>query len=195
MAVPIQAFLTRYKKRSKLYRNSIMLVITRTNLAQSFKAVTGKNGKATASAKRIASVLSSVSAAQALYLGLTGGAVERKTLLSGIDSFSIGKLCALERVDYGSLFAALSSQWGYSLDSCFKGQGATQCARLLEMEQLKISELRILGDANGYAKGQADKLRAREDVADMVSEALDKWRTSRDAAMALKALQNSPLSA
>ena len=170
-----------------------MLVVTRSNLAQSFSGIAGKSGKVSDASKRVAQNLSGVSAGQALYHGLTGPKMARDILSRAIESYSVETLCARETVDYGSLFVVLSFQFGVPTTTGSRGRDA--CIALVKNEIDAIRIERRNGDQDGYKKGETDKIRAREDVMTTVFEALDRWEAKKVVDMAARAAQTVTVTA
>jgi hypothetical protein len=167
-----------------------MLVITRTNLAQNFAPIVGKNGKVSADAKRVAATLNGVSAAQAMYLGLTNGKA-RKTLADALDSFSLAAVCGRPRLHFGELFGALNTLLGFPLTAgqvdpaTGKVAGARElCAALVAIGDSRLNEARAIGDKEGYTKATMARAIALENILDVVSCAWATDTAQRDAALA-----------
>jgi hypothetical protein len=173
-----------------------MLVITRSNLAQSFAPVVGKNGKSTATQKRVAATLSGIDAGQATFIGLTGNKTARDTVLGSVKSYDLQTLCAAQRIDFGALFAQLGNLWGFTLPPVPVGEKSAtkrlQCERMLVLAKNALSSMRVKGDAGGYTERDWAKCVLLEGEIFALESALERDTAERDAATALKASQTLP---
>jgi hypothetical protein len=174
-----------------------MLVITRCNLAQSFAPIMGKNGKSSATQKRVAATLSGIDAGQATFIALTGSKTVRETVLGGIKSYDLQTLCSAQRIDFGALFAQLGNLWGFTLPPVPAGEkGATkrlQCERMLTLAKNELSSMRVKGDAGGYTEREWAKCVTLEGDISTLESAFERDTVERDAAIALKESQALPV--
>jgi hypothetical protein len=174
-----------------------MLVITRTNLAQSFAPIVGKNGKSSATQKRVASTLSGIDAGQATFIALTGSKTARETVLGGVRTYDLTTLCATQRIDFGALFAQLGNLWGFTLPPVPVGEkGSTkrlQCERMLVLAKNELSNMRVKGDAGGYTERDWSKCVILEGEIFTLESAFERDTLERDAAVALKESQTLPV--